>query len=163
PFLAPIVGGALLHATTWRGLFVILGAVDAVILAAVLVWLPETLPAGRRQRGRQTRSGFAKLLTDRIFLAYAAVLGLNFAALFSSIGGWAFVVEAWYGGSPQVYGLIFGINALGIVACSQLNRSLVARVSPERMLLAGVCAGATAGAALLVVVVAGGIGLAGIL
>jgi len=163
PFLAPILGGALLHATTWRGLFVILGVVDAAILAAVLTWLPETLPADRRHRGGQTMSGFAELLTDRIFLAYAAVLGLNFAAMFSYIAGSSFVLEDIYGVSPQEYGLIFGINAFGIVVCSQVNRTLVARVSPERMLLAGVCAGTTAGVALLVVVLAGGIGLAGIL
>ena len=163
PFLAPILGGALLHATTWRGLFVILGVVDAFILAGVLGWLPETLPHERRQRGGQTAAGFLQLLGDRIFLAYAAVLGLNFAAMFSYIAGSSFVLEDIYGVSPQEYGLIFGVNALGIVVCSQVNRSLVARASPERMLLAGVCAGTTGGVALLVVVLAGGIGLPGIL
>jgi len=156
PFLAPIVGGALLHATTWRGLFVILGVVDAAILAAVLAWLPETLAPDRRQRGGQTAAGFLELLTDRIFLAYAAVLGLNFAAMFSYIAGSSFVLEDIYGVSPQEYGLIFGVNALGIVAASQLNRTLVAQASPERMLLAGVCAGTTAGVALLAVVLAAG-------
>ena len=163
PLLAPIVGGALLHATTWRGLFVILGIVDAVILAGVLAWLPETLPSERRQRGGQTTAGFLELLTDRIFLAYAAVLGLNFAAMFSYIAGSSFVLEDIYGVSPQQYGLIFGVNALGIVAASQVNRAVVARASPERMLLVGVGAGTTAGIALLVVVLAGGIGLPGIL
>ncbi len=163
PLLAPIVGGALLHATSWRGLFVILGVVDAVILAGVLVWLPETLAAERRQRGGQTAAGLLELLTDRIFLAYAAVLGLNFAAMFSYIAGSSFVLEDLYDVSPQQYGLIFGVNALGIVAASQLNRAVVAKASPERMLLAGVSAGTTAGVALLVVVLAGGIGLPGIL
>jgi MFS transporter, DHA1 family, multidrug resistance protein len=163
PFLAPIVGGALLHTTTWRGLFVILAVADAVILAGVLGWLPETLALDRRQRGGETAAGFLQLLSDRIFLAYAAVLGLNFAAMFSYIAGSSFVLEDIYGVSPQVYGVIFGVNALGIVAASQLNRAFVARATPERMLLAGVCAGTTAGAALLVVVLAGGIGLAGIL
>ena len=163
PLLAPIVGGALLHATTWRGLFVILGIVDAVILAGVLAWLPETLPSERRQRGGQTAAGFLELLTDRIFLAYAAVLGLNFAAMFSYIAGSSFVLEDIYGVSPQQYGVIFGVNALGIVAASQVNRAVVARASPERMLLVGVGAGTTAGVALLVVVLAGGIGLPGIL
>ena len=163
PLLAPIVGGALLHATTWRGLFVILGVVDAVILAGVLGWLPETLASERRQRGGQTAAGFLELLTDRIFVAYAVVLGLNFAAMFSYIAGSSFVLEDIYDVSPQQYGVIFGVNALGIVAASQLNRALVARASPERMLLAGVCAGTIAGVALLVVVLAGGIGLPGIL
>jgi DHA1 family bicyclomycin/chloramphenicol resistance-like MFS transporter len=163
PLLAPIVGGALLHSTTWRGLFVILGVVDAFILAGVLAWLPETLTPDRRQRSGGTAAGFLELLTDRIFVAYAIVLGLNFAAMFSYIAGSSFVLEDIYGVSPQEYGVIFGVNALGIVAASQLNRTLVARASPERMLLAGVCAGTTAGAALLVVVLAGGIGLPGIL
>jgi MFS transporter, DHA1 family, multidrug resistance protein len=163
PLLAPIVGGALLHSTTWRGLFVILGVVDAFILAGVLAWLPETLTPDRRQRSGGTAAGFLELLTDRIFVAYAVVLGLNFAAMFSYIAGSSFVLEDIYGVSPQEYGVIFGVNALGIVAASQLNRTLVARASPERMLLAGVCAGTTAGAALLVVVLAGGIGLPGIL
>ena len=162
PFLAPILGGAFLHATSWRGLFVILGAVDAAILAAVVAWLPETLAPDRRQRSGQTAAGFLELLADRTFLAYALVLGLNFATMFSYIAGSSFVLEDLHGVSPQVYGVIFGVNALGIVMTSQLNRALVGRVPPERLLLAGVAAGATGGAMLLVVVLAG-IGLAGIL
>ena len=54
------------------------------------------------------------------------------------------------------------MNAFGIVLCSQVNGALVARAGPQRMLLVGVTAGAAAGVALLVVVLAGG-GLAGIL
>jgi MFS transporter, DHA1 family, multidrug resistance protein len=163
PVLAPILGGALLHVTSWRGLFVILAVVDAAILAAVLAWLPETLPPGRRHRAGQTAAGFAELLGDRIFLAYAVVLGLNFAAMFSYIAGSSFVLEDIHGVSPQVYGVIFGVNAFGIIVASLLNRALVARASPEWMLLAGVAAGTTAGVALLAVVLAGGVGLAGIL
>jgi MFS transporter, DHA1 family, multidrug resistance protein len=162
PLLAPILGGALLHVTSWRGLFVILGVVDAAILAAVLAWLPETLAPDRRQRSGQTAAGFLELLSDRTFLAYAVVLGLNFAAMFSYIAGSSFVLEDIHGVSPQVYGVIFGVNAFGIVLSSQLNRVLVGRVPPERMLLAGVAMGATGGVTLLVVVLAG-VGLAGIL
>ena len=163
PIVAPILGGALLHVTSWRGLFVILAVVDAAILFAVLPWLPETLSPERRHRAGQTAAGFVELLRDRVFLAYAVVLGLNFAAMFSYIAGSSFVLEGIYDVSPQMYGVLFGVNALGIVICSQLNRALVARVSPEGMLFAGVVAGTTGGVALLAVVLAGGIGLVGIL
>ena len=44
-----------------------------------------------------------------------------------------------------------------------MNRALVGRVSPERLLLAGTAAQAAAGTALLVIVLAGGAGLSGIL
>ena len=162
PVLAPVAGGQLLAVTSWRGLFVILAAIDAAILVAVALWLPETLePARRRARGSAT--GFGELLRDRFFLAYALVLGLAFAAMFSYIAGSSFVLQEIYGLSPQLYGGVFGLNALGIVACSQLNRALVGRVPPERLLAGGVAAGAAAGATLLGIALTGGVGLAGIL
>jgi MFS transporter, DHA1 family, multidrug resistance protein len=162
PVLAPVVGGQLLHVVSWRGLFFVLAGIDAVILAATVLSLRETLPRERRQQGGDTVSGFRELLRDRLFLAYALVLGLAFAEMFSYIAGSSFVLEDLYGLSPQLYGGLFGLNALGIVACSQLNRALVGRVSPEQLLGTAVVAGATAGTMLLAVVLAG-VGLAGIL
>ena len=161
PVLAPVAGGALLHVTSWRGLFVILAVVDAAILVATVAWLHETLPPDRRRRSRG--AGFGELLHDRYFLAYSFATGLSFGAMFSYIAGSSFVLEDLYGISPQVYGAVFGLNALGLVTFSQLNRALVGRLSPERLLLGGVAAQAAAGLTLLVLVLAGGVGLAGIL
>jgi DHA1 family bicyclomycin/chloramphenicol resistance-like MFS transporter len=163
PVIAPVVGGQLLRVTSWRGLFLVLAGVDAAILAAVALTLHETLPPERRRRAGGAVSGFLQLLRDRLFLAYAVVLGLAGAEVLSYIAGSSFVLQDLYGVSPQLYGAIFGLNALGIIACSQLNRMLLGRVSPERLLGAGVVAGASAGSTLLAVVLAGGVGLPGIL
>jgi DHA1 family bicyclomycin/chloramphenicol resistance-like MFS transporter len=83
--------------------------------------------------------------------------------MFSYIAGSTFVLEDIHGVSPQAYGAIFGLNALGIVVCSQLNHALVARAGPERMLLIGVASQAMAGVTLLALTLAGGIGLGGLL
>jgi DHA1 family bicyclomycin/chloramphenicol resistance-like MFS transporter len=163
PILAPILGGAFLHVTSWRGLFVILAAVDAGILAATWRWLPETLPADRRRKPGSVGVGFLDLLRDRFFAAYAVVMGLGFAAMFSYIAGSSFVLEDLHGVSAQAYGVIFGVNALGIVAASQLNRALVGRASPRQLLTAGVGAQGTAGVGVLAVVLVGGTGLTGLL
>lgn len=163
PVVAPLAGGELLRLTTWRGLFVILAAVDAVILGATALGLRETLPPGRRRRRGEASVGFGELLRDRRFVSYATVLGLAFAAMFSYIAGSSFVLQDVYGISPQLYGGVFALNALGLVSCSLVNRRLVGRVGPARMLRAGVVAGATAGATLLGIVLAGGVGLPGIL
>jgi DHA1 family bicyclomycin/chloramphenicol resistance-like MFS transporter len=163
PALAPVVGGELLRVTSWRGLFVILAVVDAAILAAVALWLRETLPPGRRRAAGGVGRGFGELLRDRLFVVYAATLGLGFAAMFAYISGSSFVLQDIYGTSPQLYGVVFGMNACGLVACSQVNRALVGRLAPERLLRVGVAASAGSGVALLAVVLAGGIGLAGIL
>ena len=162
PILAPILGGQVLRLTSWRGLFVILAVVAAAILAAVLLWVHETLPPERRARAG-TGTGFSPLLHDRLFVAYAVVLSLSFAAMFTYISGSSFVLQDLYGISPQVYGGVFGLNAFGLIVCSQVNTMLVGRVAPARLLLIGVGAQAVAGTTLLVIVLAGGIGLAGIL
>lgn len=163
PIVAPVAGGQLLAVTSWRGLFVILALVDAAILAGTLLWLPETLPPERRKTVAAAGTDFVELLRDRYFLAYSLVVGLAFASMFGYIAGSSFVLQDVYGISPQLYGGVFGLNAFGLVTCSQLNRALVARVEPVRMLLAGVTAQAAAGTALLGIVLAGGIGLAGVL
>lgn len=163
PVLAPVAGGQLLAVTSWRGLFVILALVDAAILAATVLWLPETLPAEHRTTAGATASGFLEVLRDRFFLAYSFVMGLSFASMFGYIAGSSFVLQDVYGISPQLYGGVFGLNALGLVTCSQLNRALVGRVGSWRLLLAGVAAQAAAGAALVGIVLAGGVGLAGVL
>ena len=159
PIVAPVVGGQLLVVTSWRGLFVILAVVDAAILAATVLWLPETLSTDRDA----PVTGFLELLRDRYFLAYSLVVGLSFASMFGYIAGSSFVLQDVYGISPQVYGAVFGLNACGLVACSQLNRSLVGRVGTLRLLVVGAAAQAVAGATLVAIVLAGGIGLAGIL
>jgi MFS transporter, DHA1 family, multidrug resistance protein len=163
PIVAPVAGGQLLAVTSWRGLFVILALVDAAILAGTVLWLHETLPPERRSTVGATTSGFVDLLRDRYFLAYSFVLGLAFASMFGYIAGSSFVLQDVYGISPQLYGVVFGVNALGLVVCSQLNRALVGRVAPGHLLLAGVAAQAGSGAVLLGIVLAGGVGLAGVL
>jgi DHA1 family bicyclomycin/chloramphenicol resistance-like MFS transporter len=161
PIVAPIAGGQLLQVMSWRGLYAILAAVAAAILVSAFAWVPETLPRERRAR-RGEGIGFGELWHDRLFVAYAVVLGLSFASMFTYIAGSSFVLQDLYGVSAQLYGGVFGLNAAGLIVCSELNRKLVRRVGPRRLLGAGVAAQAAAGAVLLAVVLAG-VGLAGIL
>ena len=165
PTLAPLLGGELLQVTSWRGLFVVLAAIVFAMLIGTAAGLPETHPRERWERGgwRQTSRTFRGLLRDRVFMGYALVLGISFGEMFAYISGSPFVLQDVYGVSARLFAVIFAANALGIVVCSQINAALVGRVSPERLLAGGLAAGAVAGVALLAVILAGGIGLAGIL
>jgi DHA1 family bicyclomycin/chloramphenicol resistance-like MFS transporter len=165
PTLAPIMGGQLLRVTSWRGLFVVLAAIVFVLLVGTAAGLPETLPHDRRDsRGwLQTTRTFHDLVRARLFIGYAVVLSLSFGEMFAYISGSSFVLEHVYGVSPQLFGGIFALNALGLVGCAQLNGALVGRVSARRLLAVGLGVGACAGVSLLVVVLVGGLGLAGVL
>jgi DHA1 family bicyclomycin/chloramphenicol resistance-like MFS transporter len=110
--------------------------------------------------------GTDRLLGDRSFLGYALACGLSLAAIFAYISGSSFVFQEVYGVSPQAFSLIFGANAIGLVAAGQINGRLVGRVEPIRLLTLGLIAASLGGLALLVVVASGEIarplGLAGI-
>jgi MFS transporter, DHA1 family, multidrug resistance protein len=164
PVLAPLVGGQLLHVTTWRGILGVLAGLGALLMAAVLVGLPETLPAQDRRRGgaRDTVRVFGQLLGDRHYVAYALCGGFAFAAMFAYIAGSPLVLQDHYGLSPQAFSFAFAANGLGIVAAGQLSGRLAGRVSPRRLLAAGLAISLTGATALLVAVLAGA-GLAAVL
>ncbi len=88
---------------------------------------------------------------------------LAFAAMFAYISGSPFVLQDIYGLSPQLFSVMFGANALGLMTAGQINGRLVGRVPLTRLLAAGLTATATGGVALFAVVITGGIGLVGIL
>jgi len=165
PILAPVIGAQLLRFTSWHGIFVALAIVAALLWLGAAVGLRETLPAARRSSGglRGTLGTFRALLSDSRFIGYALAGGLAFGAMFAYISGSPFVLQGIYRVSPQTFSLIFGTNALGFVAASQVNGSLVGWIPPARLLVAGLITAATAGLALLLIVLIGGLGLVAIL
>jgi MFS transporter, DHA1 family, multidrug resistance protein len=161
PILAPLAGGQVLSFTSWRGIFVVLAVLSALIAVLVLLGLGETLPRERRSRhgiGR-TLQIMRGLLRDRWFLGHALAGGLGFGALFAYIAGSPFVLQGIYGVSPQLYSVLFAVNGLGLIAGSQVNARLVGRYGPGRLLRAGLLTIAGSASVLLAVVVAGGLGV----
>jgi DHA1 family bicyclomycin/chloramphenicol resistance-like MFS transporter len=157
PVLAPVLGGQVLLLTSWRGIFVVLVGFSAIMLLVTLLRLRETLPAHlRHEPGLAAKIRvFRDLLGDRRFAPYAASGSLAFAAMFAYISGSPFVLENIYGLSPQVYGVVFGVNAAGIVSTSQISRRYVERVGPRRLLTIGNLAMAIGCVCLLIAVVLG--------
>lgn len=164
PILAPVLGGQLLRVAPWPGVFGVLAALGAALCLAALLGLRETLPPERRGSGgaRATLVTFGGLLTDRLFVGYAVSGAFAFAAMFTYISGSPFVLQDIYGLSPQLFSVVFGTNALGIVAAAQVGGRLTARVPLRRLLAAGLATVALGGVALLISVTAG-LGLAGVL
>ncbi len=163
PILAPIIGGQLLLITTWQGVFVVLGAIGAVLFVVAAFRLRESLPPERRRSGRlgDVARSYQGLLRDRRFMSYVLASALAFAAMFSYISASPFIIEGVFGQSPQVFSLFFAVNALGVVIASQVSGSLVGRVAPGRILLTGLCISATGGV-VLITAAAVGLGLFGI-
>jgi DHA1 family bicyclomycin/chloramphenicol resistance-like MFS transporter len=164
PVIAPVVGGQLLHVTDWRGIFIVLAAIGALLLLSSWWMLGETLAEEDRHGGglAPTARVFGGLLRDRVFMGYTLAAGMTFAAMATYISGSPFVLQDIHGLSPQLFSVVFAVNAAGLTVVSQLGRAVVARYGPWRLLMAGVWMGALGGVGTLVAVVAD-LGLAGLL
>ena len=127
--IGPVIGGQLAAVTDWRGLFLFLAAVGAVILGASAVIFRETLPRERRVTGErgQMKHDFRRLLSDRTFLGAVLVTGFVNAALFAYLSGATFVLQGIYALSPQQYSYAFGLNSLGFMVFGYLAGRLSER------------------------------------
>ncbi|MEU3945146.1 multidrug effflux MFS transporter [Streptomyces sp. NPDC029526] len=152
PVVAPLIGGQVLRVTDWRGVFLVLAVVGAVLTVVVWAKLPETLAPAQRHTGgvRETFGAMRRLLADRPFTGYLLAGGFAFAALFAYISASPFVVQEIHGASPQTFSLLFGVNSLGLVIVGQINgKVLVGRVSLDKVLGLGLTVVILAATALL--------------
>jgi DHA1 family bicyclomycin/chloramphenicol resistance-like MFS transporter len=154
PILAPVIGGQLLRVTSWRGVFVALSVLGLALTAVGARLLPETLPRERRRAGglRVTLETFARLLANRRFVGFVLIVGLGGGAMIGYVAGSSFVLQDVYGASPQLYGLLFGLNAVFLVAGAQVNAHLLATRSPRSLLRVGLVMLVVAGVALVAIV-----------
>lgn len=132
PVVGPVVGGQLLRVTDWRGIFVVLGVLAAVLLVATLL-LEETW----RPRPPEAPRGFGPLVADRRFRGFLVVSGCLGVVLFSYISMSSFVLREDYGIGPVGFSWVFGANAVGMVAGSQVSARVVGRHGPATVLRAG--------------------------
>ncbi|MGG1679980.1 multidrug effflux MFS transporter [Neobacillus sp. NRS-1170] len=151
PILAPIIGAQLLKAFPWQGVFIVLSIIGLVMFFVILFGIPETLPQEKRSAGgiKNTFYPFLKLIMDRSFMGYALAQGLVFASMFAYISGSPFVIQDIYGASPQMFSLIFAINAIGIMINSQTAGRLAGGIPESKLFKFGLGMSSIAGIILL--------------
>ncbi|WP_200939310.1 multidrug effflux MFS transporter [Arthrobacter sp. Leaf337] len=135
PILAPVIGSQLLLIMPWPGIFYFLAGYGTLVIIAAILLVRETLPRELRGRSGLTAGQRYKLLfSDRIFVGLLLLGGMNFAGLFAYLSASPFLFQDVYGFTPQQYGLLFGINSLGIVAGVQTSSRVIRRVPPQWIL-----------------------------
>ncbi|MEU5528128.1 multidrug effflux MFS transporter [Micromonospora chersina] len=164
PVAAPSVGSLVLRVGDWRAVFLTLAAIGLLLSVAVARRLPETLPAERRSTGGlgATARTMRSLAADRVYLGYALTQGFAFAGLFAYISGSSFVFQDVFGVSAVAFSLVFGLNALALVATGQANARLLDRFSPRRLLVTALVVGGVAASGVLTGALAGSLAVVGV-
>ncbi len=153
PILAPLAGGYVMLAVGWRGIFWTLAGLGLAALIAVRVALPETRGSrpGEGIGVIGTLRSFRGLVGDRRFSGPVLAGGFAGAGMFGYISASPFVFIGVMGVPAEHFGWLFGLNAAGLIACSQINRRLLSRCTASALQgttqhLIGAVAGALVGA-----------------
>ena len=151
--VSPTIGTSILEAESWRSIFVFLVGFAIVLFGLVWLRLPESLPVERRRSGnlRATGGTYAGLLRDRRFLGYMITLSAGTGTLTALVTGSTFVVQDGFDASTQTFAFMFSAGALAVVLVTLVNRRLLRRFSPRRLLVVGLTVNLAGALALLFV------------
>lgn len=135
PLLAPLLGTLLLALASWRSIFLFLAAYALLMLVVLGLRLPETRRPQPGPALGPLRSYLA-VLTHRTALGYLCSVAASYAGMFAFITGSAGSYIDYYGASPGLYSLLFGLNIITLLACNRLNIRLLHRFRPQQLLQA---------------------------
>ncbi len=130
PIAGPLIGGQILVVSSWHSIFWLL-AVIGVLLFIASHLLPETLQEERVNK-EKLWTAFTKyglLVKNRNFMTYTLCVTFFYMGVYAFIAGSPLVYINYFGVHPENYGYLFGINVLGLVGLSFLNRKLVRKYS----------------------------------
>ncbi|MGR5998526.1 MFS transporter [Bacillus cereus] len=120
PILAPIIGGQLLQFTTWRGVFIVLGAISVFMLISAIFVLRETLPPEERETGGLSGT----LATYRKIVKGPSVYGICIVTRISNSGNvcihfglYHLCCRTYTEHHHSSLSLFFAINGIGMYYC----------------------------------------------
>ncbi len=139
PAIAPVIGGRLQEWFGWRSVFAFLVVASATLGVACWRWLPETLPASRRQPlhpGYLARA-YWKVLTSPAFLVACAALSFNFAGFFIYVMSAPVFLMRHLGVSETGFLWLFGPAMCGLMCGAWVSGRLAHRLTMRQTILRG--------------------------
>jgi DHA1 family bicyclomycin/chloramphenicol resistance-like MFS transporter len=159
PILAPLIGSGLLALGGWRVSFYVMTGFGVLLAVATFLRMSESRSeeTAHQARNEHPLRAYAELLKRRRLVGFALAGALNGATLFTYIASSPDLLIRTYGVSPAGFGWAFGINGVGVIGASQLNRYFLRRMTPDQV-LARASVAAVLSAALLALAAVTGVG-----
>jgi len=129
PILAPSLGALILGFGNWNWIFITL-AIFGLIAILNFGRFPETLSPQMRQQNsfKQIVRTYGQIAKTPDFIFAGLQASAASLMLFSYVSLIPSVLMVEYGLSAAQFGIFFGVNALSLVAGSQINRRILKRI-----------------------------------
>ncbi|MDX1301673.1 Bcr/CflA family multidrug efflux MFS transporter [Photobacterium sp.] len=151
PLAAPMIGGYISVWFGWRSIFWLLAICAVLVILAVLLKIPETLPAEKRLPFHlgSTLRNYARLMTTPTAVGFVFCSGFSFAGMFTFLTVGSFVYIDLYQVSTQNFGYLFGLNVICLILMTSINGRLVKKMGSHWMLRFGLVVQLIAGIGLI--------------
>ncbi|MBN3491814.1 Bcr/CflA family multidrug efflux MFS transporter [Vibrio neptunius] len=136
PLVAPMIGGHIAVWFGWRAIFWILAAFSVVVIALVLLKIPETLSEENKQplRFGTTMRNYFRLCKNPVAMGLILSGSFSFAGMFAFLTAGSFVYIDIYGVQPDHFGYLFALNIVAMIIMTTINGRLVKKVGSHAML-----------------------------
>lgn len=129
PVIAPTLGGLFTGYFGWRSIFVFLFIIAVLLITVIYFFLEESKGEDREVSLKfgKIAGNYLAVLRNPDFVLYGLAGSIAMAIMFAYISGIPFILMKIYGVSETTFGWMFGLNAFGFIAGSQINRYLLKR------------------------------------
>ena len=131
PMLAPVIGGALLAVTDWRGIFACL-LLCGLLAGAGTLLLRETMTHPVQGNAFRTLGRLLVVLRHRGFRCLLLLFSATSMPFMAYLALSSYIFQGLFGLSPQAYSLFFAFNA-GMSMLGPLAHERFFRTAPRRL------------------------------
>lgn len=137
PIIAPTVGSFIIDSFGWKMIFLFLALFSGLMIISVTKFLPESIVPDKMVdlKPKQVAIKYFGILTHPKFSNFAFSGSFAIGAMFAYISDAPKLFMGNYDLSQKEFGILFGLNAGGLILGSQINRLFLRKYSTLQITL----------------------------
>ncbi|MDF1759019.1 MAG: multidrug effflux MFS transporter [Coxiellaceae bacterium] len=139
--LAPFIGGYMQQYLGWRATFILLFCWIFIVLFVVFKSYKEsnTHHGAHRLKLKFIGKSYLEILTNRSFMAFAAINFFSYGGLFSWLTSGSMIFIKGIGITPVAFGYLMLSSGIATALGGLLNAQLLKRTSLNKLIIIGLC------------------------
>ena len=139
PLVAPLAGGYMALWFGWRSIFWLIALIAVLVIIAICIKIPETLPVDKRQRFsvRSVLYNYRSLVGSGDAMLLIVTGALSFSGMFAFLTAGSFIYVELHGVNMQHVGYLFGLNVVSMMIMTFINGRFVRIKGSQWMLSFG--------------------------
>ena len=131
PIIAPTVGSFIIESAGWKMIFTFLSVFSLLMILSVAKFLPESIVPDKSVdlKPKDVAYRYYQILTHKKFWRFAFSGSFAIGAMFAYISDAPNLFMQTFDLTQKEFGILFGVNAGGLILGSQINRLFLKKYS----------------------------------